>query len=81
MLDLGSNFPNKYGENPKCKLGCEKSDSQKHLLECPHLVEDDLILANDDVLYEDLFSSQVEKQLKIAAILKAKFKLWKEKMK
>ena len=63
MFIEGANFPNKYGENPQGKLGCDKSDSQKHLIECPHLVEDDIILASDEVVYQDLFSSQVEKQL------------------
>ena len=81
MLDLGSNFPNKYGKNPQCKLGCDEADSQKHLMECPHLVEDDLVLASDEVSYQDLFSSQVEQQLRIAAILKAKLNLRKEMIK
>ena len=66
MLDVGANFPNKYGENPQCKLGCNNADSQKHLIDCPHLVGDDLTLASDEVVYQDLLW---KKQLKIAAIL------------
>ena len=80
MLDLGANFPKKYEQKTRCKLGCDQLDSQQHLLKCPHLMDNELIDASDSGIYEDLFSSQVDKQMKIASILEAKFKLRKKKV-
>ena len=80
MLDLGANFPKKYEGKTKCRLGCDQLDSQEHLLDCPHLIENEIIVASNEVVYEDLFSSEVHKQLKIAAILESKFRLRKQKV-
>ena len=43
-------------------------------------MDNELIDASDSGIYEDLFSSQVDKQMKIASILEAKFKLRKKKV-
>ena len=78
MLDLGANFPKKYEEKTKCRLWCDQLDSQEHLLDCPHLIENEIIVASNEVVYEDLFSSELHKKMKIAAILDSKFRLRKQ---
>ena len=78
MIDIGANFSNKYGEKSKCKLGCDSLDTQQHLLVCNELSESDLVAADDEYEYSDLFSSKVENQLKIAAILESRLKRRKE---
>ena len=42
-------------------------------------MDNELIVAIDEVIYEDFFSSQVNKQIKIAEILEAKYNLRKQK--
>ena len=81
MLDVGDNFSNKYGKNAKCKLGCEESDTQSHLLSCQHLAGNDLLHSEDNVNYDDLFSNQVEDKLIVAAVLETKYRLRKKKTK
>ena len=81
MLDVGDNFSNKYGKNVKCKLGCEESDTQSHLLSCQHLAGNDLLHSEDNVNYDDLFSNQVEDKLIVAAVLETKYRLRKKKTK
>ena len=81
MLDVKTNFSNMYPENKKCKLGCDKLDSQEHIMECQYLDDNDITVINDDVEYSDLFSSHVEKQLKVASVLEKRFMRRKEKTK
>ena len=78
MIDMGANFSNKYGEESKCKLGCDSLDTQQHLLECNELIECDLVGADDEYEYSDLFSNKVENQLKIAAKLESRLRRRKE---
>ena len=55
-----------------CELCDLHVDSQKNLLICTKLAEDkDLVAASPT--YEDLFSSDIEKQIKIAIILREKY--------
>ena len=81
MLDLGGNFRQMKDGKIKCKLGCNEEDSQRHLLNCPYLAGNDLKTLSDKSVYDDLFSNQVEDQLKIAAILETKYKIRREKTK
>ena len=78
MIDIGGNFSNKYGERSKCKLGCDSLDTQQHLLECKELTESDLVAADEELAYSDLFSNKVENQLKVAALLESRLKRRKE---
>ena len=80
MLDVKANFGNKYKGDINCKLGCDEADSQEHLLDCPMLNDNDLTEVNSPK-YEDLFSSKVEDQLRIALILEDRFSRRKEKTK
>ena len=80
MIDVKANFGNMNKGNINCKLGCDKVDSQEHLLECPFLNDNDLSEVNG-AQYGDLFSSQVEDQLRIASILEERFSRRKQKTK
>ena len=81
MLDVGGNFSQRNEGKIKCKLGCNEEDTQRHLLICPFLAQNHVRNPNDKSEYEDLFSSQVEDQFKIAAIMKTKYRMRKEKFK
>ena len=81
MIDVKANFGNMYKDNMNCKLGCDEVDSQEHLIECPILNDNDLTEVNGVAQYEDLFSSQVEDQLRIASIPEERFSRRKEKTK
>ena len=77
MLDFRINFRKKYSDL-KCPLGCDESDSQQHGLICDKIVTnviDSQLLA----VYEDLFSKNVLKQMKVAAILQERMKSRKMK--
>ena len=74
MLDLGANFSKKYGANAKCKLGCDSLDNQEHLMHCSKLTNTDIQSKNENVEYEDLFSSRLENQIKVGVILERNMK-------
>ena len=69
MLECRSNFSNQYkSDNLQCPLKCSAEDSQEHLLHCDKI--DFTCLTDDIPEHSDLFAEDVEKQLKVAAILK-----------
>ena len=72
ILDVKANYKNKYDDLlcPVCSLP-NSVDSQEHLLHCPKLV--DTMLVQGVPRYEDIFSSDVEKQVTIATAMQ---KLW-----
>ena len=72
MLDVRENFKNKYIKtisHTKCPLGCADLDKQEHLLLCTKIEKNSLISAKYQPKYQDLFSQDSEKQIKIALIL------------
>ena len=71
MLDVKCNYRGKYFIT-LCPCCNTEEDNQEHLLYCHKLGDDSTPV---DVLpaYEDLFSSSLEKQIKISRILKAKY--------
>ena len=73
MLDFKLNYKNKnYGDLlcPVCQ-DPTSSDGQEHLLQCVKLKGS--LVVQDDVKYEDLFSTSVKKQIIIASIMEEKF--------
>ena len=74
MLDIGGNFSKKYGENVKCKLGCDALDNQEHLMECSKLIKNLIQKNSENIKYEDLFSNRLENKIKVGAILEKNFK-------
>ena len=71
MLDVRCNYRGKYFIT-LCPCCNTEEDNQEHLLYCHKL--DDASTAVDVLpAYEDLFSSYLEKQIKISRILKAKY--------
>ena len=72
MLQVGANFKGK-NSNPVCPLCQIDYDSQNHLLECPKLVDLNLICQNK-VLYEDLFSPDLVKMTLVVTNLNQNYK-------
>ena len=68
ILDVKANYKNKH-EDLLCPVCSEpnKVDSQEHLLHCSKLT--DTMLVQGVPIYEDLFSSDVSKQIIIATIM------------
>ena len=70
MLDLRGNFKQKYKMNDwNCELGCNKVDTQEHLLICEKLA-DSAVSSLQVANYDDLFSNQLGNQLNVASILR-----------
>ena len=78
MLELRTNFKQKHLRSGlDCELGCMEEDSQEHLLSCDKIP--DSSLSNETLpKYEDLFSFEVNKQLKVAAVMKERMVKRKE---
>ena len=75
MIDCRKNFPNKHKNELSCPLpGCEQDDTQVHLLNCDKLPTQCVNQTNAEVVYENLFSNQVETQLIVASILQERMK-------
>ena len=73
MLDLRANFKKKHIMNGlECALGCGEEESQEHLLSCGKIPESS-ITGKIISKYQDLFSTDVESQMNIAAIMKERF--------
>ena len=53
MLDVGGNFSQRHEGKTKCKLGCDEEDTQRHLLTCPFLAQNDIRNPDDKSDYED----------------------------
>ena len=70
MLDVRANFKGKYKELD-CPLGCKEEDTQKHLITCNVLANNELSVGRAN--YEDLFSKDSEKILATGKLLKSKF--------
>ena len=73
MLDLKVNFRQMYKEeNLSCPLKCPEDDSQEHLLVCPK-IQTSLLTTADTIEYEDLFSDDIFKQVRIASIMEERY--------
>ena len=81
MLDLRGNFKQKYRKYDwNCELGCNKEETQEHLLTC-EMLSDCSVSIPQVFKYDYLFSNHLEKQLKVACILRERFVRRKEKIK
>ena len=72
MLDLKTNFRNKYSD-VKCP-NCEEEDTQSHLLVCEKLVSPSSIIT-DVPTYEKIFGKNLEEILPVTRILWTNFRL------
>ena len=72
MLPVGAN----YGKDIKC-FACQISrDTSEHLLECVVVkMKCPEIMENTDSVFEDIFSSNMEKVLKIAKLLRSSIRI------
>ena len=63
-------------DNLNCSLGCDKLESQEHLIVCD---KNGLNFKNDNLNYEDLFSNDIQKlkiiEKKLSSALAAKNKI------
>ena len=72
-LDCKTNFSNGYkNEEMNCPLQCQNQDTQKHLLVCGK-IDDQCISGLIIPEYDDLFGVNVDKQMKIEAMLQERF--------
>ena len=71
MVEVKENFKSRHSDTI-CSLCFDHVESQKYLLDCPVLINNCSDLYNDSfVKYEDLFSSEIEKQLKATKLFDA----------
>ena len=72
MIDVKANF--KVGKtNLRCRKCLKEEETQRHLLECPELMDNSVMIGSDIPKYEDLFSTDVDKVEVIGRILLQKF--------
>ena len=75
MIDVRCN--KLHGQSQlKCRLGCDKKETQNHLLDCVALADSNIVKETPD--YADIHGKDIAKMEKISKILQAKFKLLKE---
>ena len=80
MVDVKTNFKNKYPKNElKCPFKCDADDTQMHLLECEKLETNTLV--KEMPKYQDIFSTNTEKQNKVARMLEGRVQMRKKLMK
>ena len=60
----------------KCRLGCDTSETQNHLLVCEALTDSSIVKELPE--YSDLFGKDVDKMETVSKILQTKFKLLNE---
>ena len=66
MAEVGQNFHGKYGNDPVCPMkDCLMKDSQKHLGECA-ILKHEANLKDIQYKYEELFSEEPNKVLKVS---------------
>ena len=59
-----------------CRLGCDKKETQSHLLDCDALTDSNIVQEVPE--YADIFGKDLAKMETMSKILQAKFKLLKE---
>ena len=81
ILDVRQNYKNKHNGDLLCQVcgDLSSSDDQEHLLFCSKLT--DSLLVQGSLKYDDLFSPDVQKQVKIAKIMEENFTKRKEILK
>ena len=67
-LDVKANYPSAYSDNKCPASGCKSEDNQKHLFESACFTNDHMI-TNNETKYEDVFSSNIEEQIRVTDIL------------
>ena len=77
MVDVKTNYSNRYDDTlcPVCKV---ENDTQEHVFKCTKLLQSKCILVASDILYTDIFISDVKKQI---AALRMFSSLWTERKK
>ena len=74
MLDLKANF--KVGKTDlRCRKCLMDEETQRHLLECSELNNNDVVIGSNIPKYEDLFSTELDKVEVIGRILLQKYQL------
>ena len=73
MLEVAKNYPNKFTDKfcPVCRDG-KSLDSQEHIFECLNLVKENQVV-DKFAEYNNLFGEDVEKMVKVAAVVKENF--------
>ena len=71
MINVKVNYTEKHALVlcPCCKM---EEDSQEHLLSCPNIKADGILVSSVPV-YQDLFGNNLEKQVNLTRILKKRF--------
>ena len=75
MIDVRCNYPQGQGQL-MCRLGCNKKETQNHLLECGALTDSNIV--QELPTYADIHGKDIAKMERTSKILQAKFKLLKE---
>ena len=68
-LDVAENFKQKYSSNECINRCTDKKDSQAHLYRCQGLQNQNALSINNITSYEEIYESDVKKQLHIMRII------------
>jgi hypothetical protein len=73
MTDVKTNFRNSHAEI-SCPLCKDAEDNQQHVLQCPLLVTNQLVMANGGIVYDHIYHGDVKKQSDVTRVF---MDLWK----
>ena len=81
MINVRGNFKNQYTSESLFCQGCmmtDKMETQHHIYSCLSLSSSDIIINTDDDQYQDLFGEDLDKQIRVSAILKKRLEVRQE---
>ena len=80
MIDVKINFRNSHADI-SCPLCKDAEDNQQHVLKCPLLVTNQLVLVNSGIVYDHIYQGDVKKQSDVTRVFMDFWKIRKKKTK
>ena len=80
MIDVKINFRNSHAEI-SCPLCEDVEDTQQHVLKCPFLVTNQLVMASSGIAYDHIYQDDVQKQSDVTRVFMEFWKIRKRKTK
>ena len=82
LIDVKVNYKKKYKDELECRLCGYPEESQSHLVACPEILSDVKLREDlENYSYDDIFSSDIQKQTHLIRTWKHLLNTWRIKLK